>query len=369
MSDRVSIHFAVDEDESRVRCVITVPDSSLHGHKAELRVRRKVLVKDSRPVNASEVLFRREIESLQPTNEIVIHRASLQAYTYRGEHIDIEVESEIEIDDGVIIDTTVTEQEEMALGGKPTVSNDAKGIVEPKDAFDFITNFKAIPPRNKAITAVLLFVGGIVIAINTLVGAHDQFKPDLQTWFYDHRDSDGDSESPIQKSLVGSGIVGAGIWLAVKRQLRKYMTFEICNVPGQVGRSATFRAGSVLRGRARVDLNDVRLRVVACNMEKGQYKRGSGTKERTVSFKEPVRAVVLYDQLIPLIPAGAPVESYFSGEIAFEPMYQALYPPQAVSSSHGIAVYWEVQLIHDALVDQELVGPVECFAWKDFLEV
>ncbi len=208
-----------------------------------------------------------------------------------------------------------------------------------------------------------------MIAINTLVGIHDQFKPDIQTWFYDHRDSDGDSESPLQKSLVGSGALGAGIWLAIRRQLKKYMTFEICNLPGQVGRSAAFPAGAVLRGRARVDLADVRLRVVACNMEKGQYTRGSGTKKRTVSFTEPVRAVVLYDRLISRIPAGAPVESYFDGEIQFEPMFQALYPPQLVSTTHGLAVYWEVQLIHDELVDQELVGPVECFAWKDFLEV
>ncbi|HEU5162766.1 MAG TPA: hypothetical protein VFV54_06455 [Thermoanaerobaculia bacterium] len=368
MSDRVAIHFEAVDDESRVRCTIDVLDASLHGHGAELRIRRTVLVKDDRPVNESDVLFERKIESLQTRNEIVIHRAQLQAYTYRGSMIDIAIESELEIDDGVIIDTTIREQEELLLGGKPAVSNDAKGIIEPADAFDFLTNFKAIPPVNKMITAVLLLIGGIVISVNTLVGIRDQFKPDGQTLFYDHRDSDGDSESPLQKSLVGSGMVGAALWFAIRRQLRKYMTFEICNVPGQVGRAAVLRAGAVLRGRARIDLHNVRLRIVACNMERGQYTRGSGTKKRTVSFKQPVRAVVLYDQEIPLIPAGAPVESYFSGEIAFEPLFKALYPPQKISGSHGLAVYWEVQLIHDELVDQELIGPVECFAWKDFLE-
>lgn len=369
MSERVTIHFSVEEDASRVRCTIEVPDASLHGHEAMLRIRRKCLVKDSRPVNASDILWSRKIDSLQPRNELVIHRAQLQAYTYRGSQIDVEIESELEVEDGIIVDTTIREAEELLLGGKPQVNDDAKGLIEPADAFDFLTNFKAIPARNQAITALLLVVGGIVIAINTLVGIHDQFKPDMQTWFYDHRDSDGDSESPLQKALVGSGIVGAGVWYAMKRQLRKYMTFDLCNVPGQIGRGATLRAGQILRGVSRVELRDVRLRMVACNMEKGQYKRGSGTKERTVSFKTPVRAVVLYDQMIPMIPAGVPVESYFTGEIVFEPMFQALYPPQTVSSSHGIAVYWEVQLLHDELVDQELIGPVECFSWKDFLEV
>ncbi len=369
MSDRASIHLTVEDDASRVRCTIDVPDASLHGREAVLRIRRKCLVKDSRPVNATDILWSRKIESLGPRNELVIHRAQLQAYTYRGSQIDVAIESELEIEDGIIVDTTVREEEELLLGDKPQVNDDAKGVVEPADAFDLITNFKAIPPQNRAITALLLLVGGIVVAINTLVGIHDQLKPDMQTWFYDHRDSDGDSESPLQKSLVGSGIVGAGIWFAVKRQLRKYMTFELCNVPGQIGRGATLRAGQILRGVSRVELRDVRLRMVACNMEKGQYKRGSGTKERTVSFTTPVRAVVLYDQLIPTIPAGVPVESYVTGDVVFEPMFQALYPPQRVSSNHGLAVYWEVQLIHDELVDQELIGPVECFSWKDFLEV
>ncbi|HSN68052.1 MAG TPA: hypothetical protein VLV48_02340 [Thermoanaerobaculia bacterium] len=368
MSDRVAIHFEAVDDESRVLCTIDVQDASLHGRAAELRIRRTVRVKDDRPVNESQVLFERKIESLQLRNELVIHRAQLQAYTYRGSMIDIAIESELEIDDGLIIDTTIREEEELLLGGKPAVSNDAKGLIDPADAFDFLTNFKAIPPVNKAITSMLLLVGAIVISINTLVGIRDQFQPDEQTWFYDHRDSDGDSESPLQKSLVGSGMVGAALWFAIRRQLRKYMTFEICNMPGQVGRTAVFRAGAVLRGRARVDLQHVRLRIVACNMEKGQYTRGSGTKKRTVSFTQPVRAVVLYDQEIALIPAGAPVESYFAGEIAFEPMFKALYPPQKISGSHGLAVYWEVQLIHDELVDQELIGPVECFSWKDFLE-
>jgi hypothetical protein len=106
-----------------------------------------------------------------------------------------------------------------------------------------MTNFKAIPRANQAITGLLLLIGAIVVGINTLVGIHDQFKPDHQTLFYDHRDSDGDSESPLQKSLVASGALGAALWLAIRRQLRKYMTFEICNLPGQVGRGRTCSGG------------------------------------------------------------------------------------------------------------------------------
>lgn len=368
MSDRLSADYVLDEANNRVLCTIHVYDSALLGHAAELRLVRRVEVKDRRPVNAKETLLTRKIASLAPTNRFEMHRSSLQAYSYHGSMIDVEIHTEVEIDDGLIFDTTITEKENLALGEKPAISGDAKGIVEPADAFDFIANFKAIPPRNKMITAVLMLVAGLIIGINSIVGVHDQFSPDHEVWFYDHRASDGDSESPLQKSLAGSGVLGAAVWLAIRQQLRKYMSFELCNVPGQIRRHDTIRASAMLRGRARVDLHHVILRVVACNMEKGKYKRGSGTKERTVSFTEPVRAVVLYDQRIQLIPAGVPVESYFTGEIAFEPMFAALYPPQMIGSGHGIALHWEVQLIHDEFVDQELVCPSECFSWRDFLE-
>jgi hypothetical protein len=351
-----------------VVCRIDVADSSLHGHAAEFRVIRKVVVHDSRPVNSQDVVFRRPIPSLQAHNEFVIHRASLQVFSYNGSKIDIEVHSELEIDDGLLFDTKITQEEQMMLSPRPAVNNNAKELVEPADAFDFVENLKAIPFHNQIITMALAIAGAVIIAVNSWVGIHDQFTPEPQVWFYDHRDSDGDSESPFFKSLMGSGTAGAAIWFAIRRQLKKYMTFELAGVPQRICRDDVLRAATLLRGRSRVALRDVTIRIVACNMEKGQYKRGSGTKERTVSFTEPVRAVVLFDKQVSIIPENVPVESHCDGEIRFEPMFKALYPPQQVGSSHGLSVYWEIQLIHDEFIDQELIGPVECFPWKDFLE-
>ncbi|HUP50160.1 MAG TPA: hypothetical protein VNA04_15350 [Thermoanaerobaculia bacterium] len=351
-----------------MRCTISVNDSALLGHAAELSIVRKVVVHDSRAVNSSEVVLRRKVARLEPRLAIDLHRAALQVFSYSGPHIDIEVHSILKIDDGFFFDTTISREEQMALSPRPHVSHDAKEIVEPHDAFDFIRNLAAIPPLNRAITMALVFLGGAVIAVNTWVGVHDQLAPEPMVWFYTHFDSDGDGESPLQKSLMGSGVIGAAIWYGMKRQLRKYMTFELHGIPARICRGDSLRAAALLRGRSRVPLENVTLRVVACNMELGQYKRGSGTKERTVSFTEPVRAVILYDHNIPLIPAGAPVQSYIPGEIRFEPMFRALYPQQMAGSRHGLSLYWEVQLIHDDFIDQELIGPVDCFPWKDFLE-
>lgn len=363
--ERVSIRWT--DSGSSLRCTITVTDPSLRGHSAELRVVRRVVVHDSRPVNASDTVWRTAIDSLAPQNDLEVSRDELRMFSYRGSEIDIEIHTELEIDDGFLFDTTIRREEEIAAGLKPSVANDAKEIVEPHDAFDFLTNFQAIPPKNRMITTVLLIFAAVIVSVNTWVGVHDQFVPEPMTWFYDHRDSDGDSESPLYKSLMASGALGAMVWLAIRRQLRTYMTFQVLGVPGRIGRSDEIDVRAILRGRSRVPLHDVIVRIVACNIEKGQYKRGTGTKERTVSFSEPSRAVILYDCRVGLIPAGMPVERCLEGIIRFEPMFRSLYPPQVVSSSHGIAVHWEVQLIHDELVDQEVICDSECFEWNDFL--
>ena len=59
-----------------------------------------------------------------------------------------------------------------------------------------------------------------------------------------------------------------------------------------------------MRGLPRVDRHDITVRVVACTLEKGCYTRGSGSNERTVSFSEPVRAVVLYEKELPSVRRG-----------------------------------------------------------------
>lgn len=367
-SHRVSVDYQFGDSSNVVRCAIVVHDDSLLGRTAELRLRRTVDVHDSRGANASDVVFSRSIPWLESRNEIEIHRSSLKSYSYAGQHISITLQSELEVD-SLLMNTTLSEEEMIALAGKPPqVSDDAKGTIDPRDTFELLTNLQAIPPRNRLMTVLLLLAGLIVIGVNSWIGIRDQFSPEEETMLYSHRDSDGDSESPLQKSLMLSGAAGAAVWYAIRKQLRTYMTLNICNMPGRIQRHDAFDASRIINGRSRVTLREIRLRVVACNMEKGQYKRGSGTKVRTVSFTEPVRSVILYSRSIPLIPAGEPVERYLDGEIAFEPMFRALYPPQQISKSHGLEVYWEVQLIHDELVDQELKGPIHCFEWQDFLE-
>ena len=114
-------------------------------------------------------------------------------------------------------------------------------------------------------------------------------------------------------------------------------------------------------------LEAVTLRIVACNLECGQYRKRQGSRTVTVSFQEPVRGVVLYEKTVDRIPARFPIADYFNDRICFDPMFAALYPPAMLGSSHGVDVRWEIQLLHPEFVDQELIGPTELLAYEDFL--
>lgn len=347
--------------------MVEVDDPKLLGHEAELTLTLRVEVLDSRPIHGERELFQTKFTLERPRMEIPLPPEALRCYTYRGAEIALEVQAALKVDDSLLFDTKASEEQTLTVPDRPALRTDAKELIEPDDAFDFLTNFQAIPVKNRGIVAVLAAIAFVIIAANTLLGIHDQLTPEGQTYFYSHRDSDGDSQSPLFNSLAGSGVAGALVWAAMRRQLRKYMTFAL-TFQGPINRFSVVPAGSLVTGVARVDLERITVRVVAANREKGQYRRGSGSNVRTVSFSKPVRAVKLYEKHIRHLPAGVPIEGSLDGEVRFTPMFAALYPPLEADKHHGMEVVWEVQLLHPELIDQELAGETASLRYEDFLE-
>lgn len=363
----ISLQPAGPAPDSDIICVIEIVDRRLLAHDATLAIGVRARVKDKRAVNADKILFRRQLRVDGTSVEVRIPRTSVRCYSYRGRMLDLELFTRLVIDDGVLVDTTVSTEQQLELGLKPAVSTDASAVVEPRDLFDFFANLRAIPVRNQVITLLLAGLGGLIMLVNAAVGVHDQFVPEPQIWVYSHTDSDGDSQSPLFGSLALSGTLGAAVWFAMRAQLRTYMRFHLANPRLLIRRGDTLRAGELFGGQARVELANVRLRIVAANMECGRYKRGSGTQERTVSFEEPVRGLILYDKLVDRIPANVPINTWFSEPVDFTPMFRTLYPPVQVSPNHGLKVHWEIQLLHPEFVDQELAGPAADLQYEDFL--
>lgn len=366
MSTTLTARFEESMTGAGARLVFEGLPANAIGRSADVELRLKVKTKRNRGIDENKCVLSEKFKVTGARHEMPIGDRLYELYSHTGEKIDLDIEVHVEIDDGFIFDTKLHTDIERQLLRSPTPNKNAAELIEPPDKYDFRANLRAIPPKNRMIVTVLGLIGSILIGINSLLGLHDEFSPASGIYFYDHVGSDG-SESPMMKSLAGSGGLGLTIWLAIRAQLRRYMKIELKPGLKFPRRGERWQARDLIRGSARVPLEKTRLRVVAVNDEKGQYEEGSGTKKRTVSFAHPFRGVLIYEQYLPFIPAHTPVESYLEGELDFEEMFEVLYPPLMTSTTHGIDLRWEVQLVHPLFVDQELACPCTGLAFADFM--
>jgi len=352
----------------KLNCTIDVDDIDLYGKEATLKLISRVKVSDSRAVNEQKVLFTKKYTIDSGSNNILINLNKYKNFSYRWTQINIDLFVEVVVDDSIFFDTKITSKIQESLFVKPKVYSSAKALIEPKDNFNLIENIKAIPFDAMAFVFWLSILWWIVILVNTIVWFHDQFVMESQTYFYSHTNSDWESSSPLFNSLSTSWALWAWIWFMIKTQLRRYMSFVFKKTKFLWDRTKLYKVREIVTWKSRVDLNNVRLRIVACNMEKWQYKRWSWTKTRTVSFSNPIRAVSLYDENIDFIPKNTDISEYFKWDVSFEKMYKVLYPEQLISSSHWISIHWEVQLLHDKFIDQELIWGSKFFRYEHFLK-
>jgi hypothetical protein len=215
------------------------------------------------------------------------------------------------------------------------------------------------------IAIALLVVGIPLVLANAVLGWRDQTAAPGATAFYDHEFSDGESQSPLVNALLVSGGLGFALWMALRAQLRRYMQIEVVGsrVPKWIEPGTRLAVRDVVRGKARVPLEDCLLRVVAFNREKGQVKQRSKDKTEIREFAEIVRAVVLFEQRLPHVPANAQLGEWIEGEVDFAPLFTRLHPPVTIGPHHGIDIRWEVQLLHADFVDQEVALPEVLFAY------
>lgn len=353
-------------DPERIRLGIEVSDPSYLGQAASLEIYRLAEVHDSSPVNEIQLLASQELVLHRERIDLELPAVPIRGLAYRGKQVSVKTFAELRLYDGLLWDTAVRTEVGLPEHRLPEPQGDATLLANPKDAFCLVSNLRAIPLHRKAVVAVLLAVGGVVVAVNLLVGVHDHFAPNGGHVMYSRGDGDGEHRAPLMDSLFLSGIAGTGLWLAVRRQLRSYTTFRLAKTPPVIGRESVLAINELVHGRPVVDLEHATLRVIACNLEKGSYTRGSGSNSRVINFSEPIRAVVLFEQHLPLAPRGQPLEASLSGSVCFAPVFELLHPPCEVSPTHGLVLQWQVQLLHDRFVDHELVAGPCTYEAADF---
>ena len=357
MNAKATLLFVEEDGHAAVR--IGVRDPSLVGRPATLRVVREAKVKRSSGVDHEQVLLERRFQLERDARSFALPPDPGRRWVYRGKHLDLRVTATLVVDDSALRDTKVVVEASQPMFPGPLAPESSRRQADPADRFSLFENLKAVPWRNRIMAIALLVVGIPLVLANTALGWNDQYAAPGRTTFYDHRDSDGDSQSPLVNALLVSGGLGFALWMALRAQLRRYMQIEVAGsrVPKWIEPGTRLAVRDLVRGKARVPLQDCLLRVVAFNREKGQVRQRSKDRTEIRPFTEIVRAVVLFEQRLPHVPAGSPLGQWIDGEVDFAPLFTRLHPPVTIGPHHGIDIRWELQLVHPQFVDQEIELP------------
>lgn len=326
------------------------------GKKAEFTLDLASDVHDSDPVNDETNLYTDKFVVDRTEYELEIPTDSFECFTYKGTHASIVLRANLKVDDAWILrDSQVSRTTQFKLVDARSGSRggDATDVIDPFDTFQFGKNFDALSSEKKmGFILMSLFCGLGLLGGSWLI------------WGNLSQSEDGVVISVVLNIILLVAMVCLWVWQK-DSFFKSYMSVSLRPISA-ITRSTCLPISQLVSGKSKIDLKNMTLRVVACNMEKGQYIRGSGTDRRTVSFQEPVRPIILYSERVGHIPARQEIGNHFPGEVDFGPMFKALYPPLEISEKHGLAIYWEVQLLHDEFIDHELEGPSDSIEVTDF---
>ena len=332
---------------------LKITNPKMMGKKAEFKLDLASDVHDSSAVNDAKNLYAHNFTVDRTEYQLKIPTDSFDCFTYKGTHASIVLRANLKVDDAWILkDSEVSRTAQLKLVDARTGGGgDASAEIDPFDKVQFSKNFNALSSDRK-LAFVLLSLFCVIAGV----------WGSIAIWKLRGSDEPGGAIVGIIVLIV----VVCVLWVWFKnKQFKSYMKVALQPMPA-ITRNTRLQISRLISGKSEVDLKNMTLRVVACNMEKGQYVRGSGSNRRTVSFEEPVRPIILYSEKVSRIPSGQELGGHFPGEVDFGPIFKTLYPPLEISETHGLAVYWEVQLLHDEFIDHELKGPADRVEVTDF---
>lgn len=344
-------------------------DEKLLNQSMTLAVMQYVNVHRSGGINKKKRIYHKDfVVKVFGEQQLTINLEDIKAYTYHGKHISMTTELHIDKSNRLFGFFTQSKRPvKLGLIHAPAYSDSAEIVLDPPDSFDLFKNIQVLSTKNQQYFLLVCILGFLSLIGNTLLGWHDQISPIGQTYFYSHYDSDGDRQSPLLNALINNAAIAGAYWFWMKSILRKYMTFRLVDKLRDIVPGKHFLLAKLISGKSRVNLENCELRVIACNIEHGQYQTGSGKNRRTHNIKKPIKCVEIYQKKLDHIPKQREIASYLKDAICFDDIYTHLAPDCMVSSTHGVKLHWEVQFIHPELVDQEVVGSADGFHFGHFI--
>lgn len=356
------------EDQGAAGFAARVTLSRQHeGREATFELVRRVLVLDEAPEHYEEVLFAHRFAARPgETEEFALPGLGEGLFEYAGTQISIELTARVRVHDGFLSDTTGEQVFPQRLFATPRAGEGARELMEQADLYDFGKALAALPAAGKAKVGAFAAISGGLALFTSVAALHDLFVPTSEAWLF----LGPAIFTPIAAAALVALTLG-GTYLVARRQLPDYLTLILTPPPGGFRRGERYRLGDHFSAVSQVDLHDVCLRIVACNLERGRYhrRRGAGSNQRNVivSFEEPVRGVQLLQVSLPAVSAGEDLATRCEHPLDFTPLFDALYPEQTPDPAYGLALRCEVQLIHMDYVDKKAAFDPAAFELAGFM--
>lgn len=375
------------DDQDRVVCRIASGDAAVPPGPADLRIVARMEVRHERGIPEETVLHSRRLALGAGTQDVPLP-SQLAAFDYHGREIALRLSLRLTDANGKLLaETRLRDEESGLLASRPKLAESPQDLMNPEDKYSFFANLRALPAGSQLAVGVLGFGLWLLAGLNVFVGAHDQWvaepqlsqmerfnlelagrhdelnRPRVQPYAY----GKGTRRVPIIDATQNSIMIAVLAWFLVRQRLPRYGDFHLFLFLPPLRRGTRIAARRLVRGRSHVDLFDLTVRVVAANLECWKRKAGAGEKTDK-EIRSAVRAVRLYERNLPYVPAGSSIGDFLKDDVDFTPMFRALYPPLMVTSTHGLELAWQVQLLHPELVDQVLPGPTSMLRFADFLE-
>lgn len=227
----------------------------------------------------------------------------------------------------------------------------ANEVTQPKDEVDPSANFAMLPTKTKIETRLVQLILALV-GIGVLIWGIS-----VEIWTWESIGSGSNRIYPLMWWLLAFPFLYSVGWMITRKALAKYISIDASNTTRlQPSPNQSYSLAEILSGEAEVNIDNATFRVVCCNRERYRYRQSSGNHDVWVDRYHDFNGLILYEHQVTRIAAGTKLSDCLpkTRELSFDEMFASLYPQAMVSKHYGISVYWEVQILHDQLVDIEI---------------
>ena len=367
LNNQISIEITRDGDITEINFDILQDD--IVGCRASLNIDTKLNI-SGKWLDKTKPHLAKIIDSLEKTNTIIIPTSDLATYQYEGVEISTKVLFTLEVfHPNSSRKAKIVVEPFNLVNPKQKQLLNAKSILEPKDEYSVKISLDTLLSEHRRTAIFYMIFGAICMGVLLWIGWHDQLADDGGHWLFPSTGwgrRGAIFNPPIVKALCVNIFVFAFFWWLISVELKSYILDLKVNWPECVRDIETIDLEELLDGKISCDVKNVTIRIVAGNYEKSSYYEFLAKRQN--STITPITGVILFSKKLDYIKKGSQLIDYLKGEkLNLQGVFDQLLPPLVFDNNNGVFFHWELQVIHEDLMDHEIVDANKPICFERFL--